>query len=103
MIRVVIINPEEEPVTEETVPDGLKTWQDIVGGYIEAVYVAPKGLLYVNENGLYKDSPSFFTLEGAGSGKLAGNGVLLSYNAEGDSKDCIWTLEDVISRVEFVT
>lgn len=55
-VTVLIINTGEPPVVKE-VPSSLESFQTIVGGYIEAVYLAPELIMYVNEEGMYKQLP----------------------------------------------
>lgn len=49
-IRVVIIEPGE-PSYRKTIPNTLKAFQDIVGGYIEEVPLAGNLRMIVNEEG----------------------------------------------------
>ena len=55
-IRAIIIEPGKEP-REETIPNTLEAFQEIVGGYIEAVELYGKDRIIINEEGKLNDLP----------------------------------------------
>lgn len=78
-MRAIHINAVDHTVDEITVPDTdqLAELQRLVGGYIEVAHRFPNGdILYVDEEGLFKDPTHFFAVSGAHQ-PFAGNGVIL--------------------------
>lgn len=56
--------------------------------------------VFVDDEGLYVDNQRFFKLGGY-TQPLAGYGLVLGCNEEGDSVDCMSTLEDVANQIEW--
>ena len=56
--------------------------------------------VFVDDEGLFVDDQRFFKL-GNYTQPLAGYGLVLGCNEEGDSVDCMSTLEDVAKQVEW--
>ena len=56
--------------------------------------------VFVDDEGLYVENQRFFKLGGYPQ-PLAGYGLVLGCNEEGDSVDCMSTLEDVAKQVEW--
>ena len=81
----------------------LKKIQNHVGGYIEYCPVDAHSFMYVDEEGLLKDSNYSFNVkcsEGI-SYPLMGKGLILGTDAEGESIECQSKLDDIKSRVTF--
>lgn len=55
-IRAIIIEPGKEP-REETIPNTLEAFQEIVGGYIEAVGLYGEDRIIINEEGKLNGLP----------------------------------------------
>jgi hypothetical protein len=57
--------------------------------------------IFVDDEGLFKEQQAFFTFKGYAN-PLAGKGLVLGTNAEGDSVSPKLTLDEVKSKVMFV-
>lgn len=83
-IKVILKKPGQKPETVE-VPNELKPFQELVGGYIETVTLANMGLvIIVNEDGMHKGLPtncSIITTKGV-MPNLLGNVVLCGVDGD---------------------
>ena len=55
-IKVIVKNPGK-PATLARIPNDLDTLQELVGGFIETVRIAPDVVLIINEEGRVMDPP----------------------------------------------
>jgi hypothetical protein len=65
-----------------------------VGGYLNE-----HNVLYVDDNGLLKDPTMFIYAPTVYPEMLAGNGVIIGVNDEGETVDCTVSLKEVSARV----
>ena len=106
VMRAIKINPETRTITEVDC-NGLADEQSIVGGNIESAHYFDNGVdrIMVNESGLYSlpaDS-AWFIVEGAFN-PFKGNGVVVGVDENtGDTVDAKISLEDLKSKVRFLT
>ena len=105
-IRVVIINPNEETITERDIPqkDNYQVLREIVRGSIELVRFSDVDM-YVNENGRYLKGASVFRYNDAKRGwtvPLIGSALLLKLHGNGGYMPCTLSLDTVRQRVEFL-
>jgi Domain of unknown function (DUF3846) len=103
-MKVFLIDSLHKKVTEIKIKDenNLKEFQDLVGGRIEVGAYLPNGdVVYVNEEGLYGQLLTFFSV--GKSFPLTGKGIVVGTGSEGDSKTPISTLEEVINSVKFLS
>lgn len=101
-MRAIIIDAKKQEVREEDIRGGLKSLQQIVGGFIERA-CCPDDThdLFVDEEGLLKHPEYFFEYEGAHQ-PFAGNGVIVSHDDEGETKAATLSLDEVRSHVKFM-
>jgi hypothetical protein len=103
-MRAIIVNSQERSVSEADIDGSLKSLQNIVGGLIDTVYPGLEHTghhAYVNDEGLLNNPQHFFMLKD-GHQPLAGNGVILSDDGEGNEAPCTLPLDWVKDRVEFM-
>lgn len=55
-IKVIVKNPGK-PATLARIPNNLDTLQELVGGYIETVRIAPGAVAIINEEGRVMEPP----------------------------------------------
>jgi hypothetical protein len=79
-IRVVVKKPQL-PAVELHIPNTLQSFQRLVKGYVEAVYVDGTLSLYCNEEGKLKDLPLNFPLNGD---VICGTAVFTATDEEGE-------------------
>jgi hypothetical protein len=73
-------------------------------GVMEAVHprwMDPRDRLYVDEEGLLTPGKQFFLIEGFGQ-PLAGNGLIVGHDEEGESVSAHAAFKDVWRRVKFL-
>ena len=82
----------------------LDFYRHIDCNVMEAVYprgLDPRDRLYVDEEGLLHGINHFFTIEGYPQ-QLAGNGLIVGHNEEGESVDAHTALEVVLPKIKFL-
>ena len=82
-MKVVIKEPGHLPVRKE-IENDLKTFQELVGGYIEHVNVAEGVGMLINEEGKLYDLEENFKFRGD---SIRGTAVFVGYSGE-DFADC---------------
>lgn len=88
-IKAVFINAQTGTVRDVTVAS-LEDMQRFVGGLIEVATQGPAGVLYVDEEGLLKDTRYGFKLTGSklDTPRYVGNGLIVGpTDAEGEDTD----------------
>jgi len=96
-VRAFLIDPEEEVVIEIDVEPGLRNIYDQVGGGpIDIVRLNDTGdVIYIDDNGLYRQN-HFFALRDF-LHPIAGPGLVLGTDSEGDTTDTTFTDSTVIA------
>jgi hypothetical protein len=100
----LLIDPLNRTISETTYI-GLEGLQTLVGGSIEAAYQWPnRDVLYVDEEGLFKDAQMFFAISVRPDQPLAGNGVLVGREVDdlGNTAPPQMTIERLSSLVRFL-
>ena len=104
-MRGILINAEARTITEVEVPEGYKNIYPFLGAGVDmfqCVDITRKGdTIYVDEEGLLKPQDNFFLYAGYGQ-PLAGNGLVLSTDNEGETVGTKLTLETIIKNVKFM-
>lgn len=100
-MKGILIDPFERTVTRVDVPPGI----DAIYALIQAqpftcVGIDDRNAIYVDDEGLYKEDQRFFQFRGYPQ-PLAGKGLILGSDNEGESVSCTITLADAKSRVTF--
>lgn len=103
MMQAILINPFDKTI-EEIEYSG--DWKDISSLlecdiFTTAYFDDTDDSVYVDDEGLYVEDQAFFTI-GNYPQPLAGRGLILGCNDEGDSVDCKTTLEEAKAMVEFL-
>ena len=103
MMQAILINPFDKTI-EEIEYSG--DWKDISSLlecdiFTTAYFDDTDDSVYVDDEGLYVEDQAFFTI-GSYPHPLAGRGLILGCNDEGDSVDCKTTLEEAKAMVEFL-
>ena len=112
-MKALLIDVTKREVREAQF-DGLRDLQTLVGGYIEVAYAWENGdTLFVDEEGLLKRGVTeiaAFRIPQRPEQALAGNGVLVGREVEGDEfptgyihEDPTMTVEALTKLVRFVT
>lgn len=86
MPKVVVKEVGKEPEIREVEDLGLETFQGLVEGYIENVFVDQSLALVVNEEGHVRSLPFNIRHPGDRSYPIAGNVVLTAYRPDGDNR-----------------
>jgi len=83
-IDVILIDPFLRTIIKSTIENDLKSLQHAVGdNHIEFVFVDDENIMYVDEEGLFKDNQKFFVLDVHGRKMpLAGKAIILGNDME---------------------
>ena len=101
MHKAYLINAIAQTITEVEVGD-YKTFYPLLGcDCFTTVGLEEEDTLYVDDEGLLKSPFDFFMYEGYPQ-PLAGNGLVMGTNDEGESIAPKMSLEDLKSRVTFL-
>jgi len=103
MMQAILINPFDKTI-EEIEYSG--DWKDISSLlecdiFTTAYFDDTTDSVFVDDEGLYVEDQAFFTI-GDYPQPLAGRGLILGCNDEGDSVDCETTLEEAKAMVTFL-
>ena len=103
MMQAILINPFDKTIEEV---DYSGDWRDISSLlecdiFTTAYFADTPDSVYVDDEGLYVEDQALFTI-GDYPQPLAGRGLILGCNDEGDSVDCETTLEEAKAMVKFV-
>jgi len=101
-IKVVIIDPFLQIIREGEIDGDLLSLQKSVGGHnIEIVYLDNDNIMYVDEEGLFREDQQFFIYN---KRPFAGQAVVLGDDIKnGDSIACNSTVLEIAKKVEFHT
>jgi hypothetical protein len=100
-MKAIVIDPAATPAIYEhdiKGKDMLKALQKLVGGYIEMHRIAPKDVLFVDEEWTMKRDPEFKGKFKIGPTTFGGRGVILGVKGSGNT-DVTLDLLDVSNRV----
>ena len=101
--KAIFINSTTEEVTEVVINDYTEI-SPIIGCEIFTVArMSAKTDAYVDDMGLLGTPTAFFMLKGGYPQPIAGNALLMDTDEEGESVDCSMTLDEVKSKVKFMT
>lgn len=103
-MKAILINVHNRTVTEVDIDGGLDSLYKALG--VNIVEIAQNDLLrgqdvmYVDEEGLLKDN-LFFDMDG-GYQSIAGNGLIVGTDEDGNSCDAETPLDSVVEAVNFL-
>ena len=104
MKRILLIDATAREVREVYVQEGLQGWYNAIGCDLVTVvtYIGDQGdSLLVDDEGLLK-SPKHFFLFGDYVQPLAGNGIIVGCDDEGETIDAKSSVEDIRGMVRFM-
>jgi hypothetical protein len=100
-MKAFLINPFDKTVSEV---DYSGDYQDIYklidAELFEVVYIDGNNAIYVDEEGLFKNEQAFFQV---GYAMLAGRGLVLGTDDEGESISPAISLKDLAKKVTFLS
>ena len=100
-IHGYLIDPFAETVTQVAYEgDFTCIYKHIKASLFTWVYLEDSDEIYVDDEGLYKDDQRFFTFKGYHE-PLAGRGLVLGANAEGDTTSPKITMEKLTELISF--
>lgn len=102
-IQVIVIDPVARTVDKRWIPNKVEAMQELVGGWIQAVYPEALGgeCLYCNEDGKSTiDLTHSFTLRTFEHDQIHGASIILGTDDEGNSASTAWSAEEI---ADFIT
>lgn len=104
-MKAILINATKKTIEEVDVPseNTLKTWYSLIGCNLVtcAFYINETDSVLVDDEGLLKQPQHFFTYEGFHQ-PLAGSGLVVGCDEEGETTSVKTTLEEVREKVKFM-
>ncbi len=104
-MKGILINAATRTITKVEVPEGYKNIYPFLGEGVDmfqCVDISKNGdTIYIDEEGLLKPQDNFFLYKGYGQ-PLAGNGLVLGTDNEGESQNAQTKLETIINNVTFM-
>ena len=92
-MKLLLINPFEQTVQEVESEANLEDIYNLLGcDTLDAVGIDEQNVLYVDDCGLLKNNQRYFNINGK---VLAGNGVVIGFDDEGDSVDTSLNADDL--------
>ncbi len=102
-MKAILINPFDQTVTEVDYSGDYKQIYTLIGAdTFDCARISSGDGIFVDDNGLLTGPTHFFQHAEYGQ-PLAGKGLIVGCNAEGDSVDCVATLEETRAKVTFAT
>lgn len=106
-MKAILINSTERTVTEVDYDGNFRNLQKLIG--CDCFTIAPLNpkmvtedvSLYVDDEGLLTNPQAFFQIKGVTYHPLAGNGVILGTNEEGESVDSPVSVQDIAKLTKF--
>ena len=104
-MKAILINAVDRTVVEVQVTktNTLADWYKLL--CVEMVeiahYLTEHDQLIVDEEGLLKDVTVGFDFRGCGQDFLAGNGLIVGTDEDGEAVDCDATVEEIKDKVRF--
>ena len=99
-MRAVFINAHERTVTEVEYSGDYKDIYKIIGCELFDVASDGTNSIYIDDEGLFKDDQAFFLWKGFNQ-PFAGNALVLSCDAEGETTACVTDTETIRESVVF--
>jgi len=102
-MRAILIDPVAETVMEVEHNGDYRNIYDLIDcETFTVVGIDNDDAIYVDDEGLLKDDPKHFFMFSGYAQPLAGKGLILGTDEEGNSVSPIISIEEVIERVTFV-
>lgn len=101
MMEAILIDPYTQTIEAIEYSGDWRDIKTLLGCELfTTVYTEMADTIYVDDEGLYVENQRFFKLKGYPQ-PLAGRGLVLGTTDDGDSTDCVMSLEDIQDIVEF--
>ena len=101
MMQAILIDPYTQTIEVVEYSGDYKDISAMLGcDLFTTVYAEMPDTIYVDDEGLYVEDKRFFKLKGYPQ-PLAGRGLVLGSTDDGDSTDCVSSLQDILDIVEF--
>ena len=103
MMRAILINPFTQTIEEVDYSGDYKDIYSLIECDLFTTVYLPNtsdDTLFVDDEGLYVENQRFFKIDGFEQ-PLAGRGLLLGTDEEGESVDCMSTVEEVKAIVSW--
>jgi hypothetical protein len=99
-MKAILINATERSVKEVDIKGDLKSWYDQIGCDVVEVacYLPSSNMLLVDEEGMLKAPTHFFEFN---KNVLAGNGLIVGTNDDGDTSSATLNVDDIMFNVKF--
>lgn len=99
-MKGILINPHEETITEVEYSGNYKEIYSLIDcRTFDCVYLDNREVLYIDDEGLLVDETRYFTINNR---VLAGKGLILGTDREGESADVGLTLQMVQDMVQWL-
>ena len=99
-MRAILINPFNQTIKEAVYGGDYREIYDLIGcRTFDIVSLSDADDLYVDDEGLLKDDNRYFSWSGR---NLAGIGLILGHDDEGETIETTYDLQEVVDRVEFL-
>jgi len=100
-MQAILIDPYTQTIEEVEYSGDWRDIKTLLGCELfTTVYTEMADTIYVDDEGLYVEDQMFFKLKGYPQ-PLAGRGLVLGSTEDGDSTDCVSSLDDILDIVEF--
>lgn len=107
MKKAIKINSETKTIEYIQLPDGLDAFYEAIGNNC-TTFCCP--VQFPNGDAMYADDESLLRLNdikggfimGNWSVPLVGNAIILGVDDEGDSQDCVTTIDDIKDQLLFI-
>jgi hypothetical protein len=100
-MRAILIDPYTKSISEISYDGTLESAYNLISCYtIQAVSIGHDHVVYVDEEGLLHEPKPFWQWQGAPN-PIAGKGLIISIDSEGDDAPATVSLESIASRVTF--
>lgn len=101
-MKAILIDPETQTITEVEYSGNYKDIYKLTGcDCFTVVGIEDGNGIFVDDEGLFND-PRYFFLYNGYDQPLAGKGLILGTNEEGDSVDCTLTVDYIREKVKFI-
>jgi len=101
MMQAILIDPYTQTIEVVEYSGDYKDIYALLGcDLFTTVYTEMADTIYVDDEGLYVEDQRYFKVKGYPQ-PLAGKGLVLGSTDDGDSTDCVSSLDDILDIVEF--
>lgn len=100
-MKAILIDPYEQTIKQVDYNGDFRQIYDLIEvDTFDVARINNGDGIFVDDNGLY-NAPTHFFEHADYPQPLAGKGLIIGCDAEGESVDCVSTLDDTIAKVRF--